>query len=78
MLFCPAEDDTKHCGSHDKVQGGHALGCVWTALSFAMGKPGLTQATLKQENLSKHLSLTVHPVAQIMWPQCSAELGLYI
>ena len=61
-LFCPAEEDTKHCWSHDSVQGGQALSCVWTALSLVMGKPGLTYATMKEESLSKHLSLYVHPV----------------
>ena len=46
-------------GSHDSVQGGHALGCVWVALNSVMGKPDLTQATLKQEKLSKHLLLNI-------------------
>ena len=50
--------------------------CVWIALSLVMGKLGLTQATMQQEDLSKHLSLNVHPVSQITWHQCSAELGL--
>ena len=63
-LFCPAEEDTEHCWSHGLVQGRQALDCVWTALSLVMSKAGLTQAILKEEKLSKHLSLYVHPVAQ--------------
>ena len=58
-------EDTKHCWSHDLQQGGQALGHVWIALSLVMGKPDLTQATLKQENLSKLLSPNVHPAAQV-------------
>ena len=41
-----------------------------------MGKPLQTKATLKQEKLTKHLSLDVHPVAKVAWAQCCVELGL--
>ena len=75
-LFWPVKD-TKHCWSYVIVQGGdtHMTRALF-GQQLVIGKPGLTQATLKQEKLPHQLSINVHPLAQVMWTQRSEVLGL--
>ena len=41
-------------------------GLYWDSTKLTvMGRPGLSQATLKQEKVSKHLPLNVHSVAHV-------------